>query len=100
MSEVFKVKGLQVSVNAVCTRIGSCAAKGREGVQPDGRRVHVDTWARGYRFGWRGGISSMGNRRPEVRWGICPQHLFRFPVSLCDGWVRSPTSIDIPGESG
>ena len=42
MSVVFKVKGLQVSVAAVCTRIGSYAAKGREGTRWQG-----DTWARG-----------------------------------------------------
>ena len=42
MSEVFKAKGLQVSVAVVCTRIGSCAAKGREGTRWQG-----GTWARG-----------------------------------------------------
>ena len=89
MSEVFKVKALQVSVAVVCTRFGSCAAKGREGTRWQG-----DTWARGKDLAQRetgDRIISLGDMTAAF-----------LPVSgpLCDGLVRSPTSFDIPQESG
>ena len=66
MSVVFKVKGLQVSVAAVCTRIGSYAAKGREGTRWQG-----DMWARGVNERHRG---------PEAQW-TRPMHRFGWPVA-------------------